>query len=167
MSYCPFFQTLYDEKHPVGNLGRGAHYSVLRAPVWHDESLNRLDRCASLDFAIIWNEGHDDCVIDAIMVLYCSGLLSPIRYIGESNRMLSVLLAPKVMQDWKPQRLEQYRVTINDICQCLEDPWTARVDNADGHGHSIIQSSPENVATYLKNIDVLWQLGVKPKVQTQ
>lgn len=36
MSYCPFFQTLHDETRPVGNLGRGTHYSVLRATatVW-------------------------------------------------------------------------------------------------------------------------------------
>ncbi len=56
MSYCHFFQTLYDETHPVGNLGRGTHYSVLRAPVWHDELLNRIARCAFLDFAVIWDE---------------------------------------------------------------------------------------------------------------
>lgn len=77
MSYCPFLQTLHDDTRPVGNLGRGTHYSVLRAPVWHDELLNRLDRCAFLDFAVIWDEDHDDRVIDAIMMFYVAGLLSP------------------------------------------------------------------------------------------
>jgi hypothetical protein len=164
MSYCPFFQTLHDETRPVGNLGRGTHYSVLRAPVWHDESMNRLERCAFLDFAIIWDEDHDDRVIDAIMVLYISGLLAPVRYIGERKGTLSVLLAPDVVRNWAPETLKQYRDDINDICQCLEDPWSATVDSTDGHEHSIIHSSAENVATYLKNIDMLWELGVKSKM---
>lgn len=166
MSYCPFFQTLHDETHPVGNLGRGTHYSVLRAPVWHDEWLNRLERCGFLDFAVIWDEDHDDRVIDAIMVLYVGGLLSPIRYIGERKGVLSVLLARDVVRNWQPEKLEQYRDDINDVSQSLEDPWSAQVDSVDGRGHSIIHSSSENVATYLKNIDMLWQLGVKPRSET-
>ncbi|MBY4714904.1 hypothetical protein [Burkholderia cepacia] len=165
MSYCPFFQTLYDETHPVGNLGRGTHYSVLRAPVWHNELLNRLERCAFLDFAVIWDEDHDDRVIDAIMVLYVGGLLSPMRFIGERKGVLSVLLAPDVVRDWEPERLEQYCEDINDICSCLEDSWTGQVESVDSQRHSIIHDSPEKVAIYLKNIDMLWQLGVNPKTQ--
>lgn len=167
MSYCPFFQTLHDETRPVGNLGRGTHYSVLRVPVWHDESLNRLERCAFLDFAVIWDEDHDDRVIDAIMTLYVTGLLSPVRYIGERKGVLSVLLAPDLVRDSEPGRLEQYRDDINDICQCLEDPWTAQIDSADGQRHSIIHDSAEKVGLYLKNIDMLWQLGVNPKTQVE
>ncbi|MFC0695954.1 hypothetical protein [Paraburkholderia humisilvae] len=126
--------------------------------------MNRLDRCAFLDFAIIWDEDHDDRVIDAIMVLYISGLLAPVRYIGERKGTLSVLLAPDVVRNWAPETLTQYSDDINDICQCLEDPWLAKVDSADGHDHSIIHSSAENVATYLRNIDMLWELGVKSKM---
>lgn len=165
MSYCPFFQTLHDETRAVGNIGRGTHYSVLRAPVWHDESLNRLERCAFLAFAVIWDEDHDDRVIDAIMMLYVAGLLSPIRYIGERKGVLSVLLASDVVQGWEPSKLDRYREDVNDICQCLEDPWSAQVDSADDQAHSIIHDSPEKVAIYLKNIDMLWQLGVNPKTQ--
>ncbi|MFV8622352.1 hypothetical protein, partial [Ralstonia pseudosolanacearum] len=117
------------------------------------------------DFAVIWDEDHDDRVIDAIMMLYVAGLLSPIRYIGERKGVLSVLLAPDVVRDWEPKRLDQYRDDINDICQCMEDPWSAHVDSADGREHSIIHASPENVALYLKNIDMLWQLGMGPKTQ--
>ncbi|AAP85944.1 hypothetical protein OOOCML_33290 (plasmid) [Cupriavidus necator H16] len=166
MSYCPFFQTLHDETRPVGNLGRGTHYSILRAPVWHDELLNRLDRCAFLDLAVIWDEDHDDRVIDALMMLYVGGLLSPVRYIGERKGTLSVLLAPDAMRTWTPKALQQYRDDIENVCQCLEDPWTAKVDAIDGREHSIIHSSAENVSIYLRNIDVLWELGVKPKTRS-
>jgi hypothetical protein len=163
MTYCNFFQTLYDETHPVGNLGRGTHYSVLRAPVWHDELLNRIEHCAFLDFAVIWDENHDDRVIDAVMVLYIRGLLPPVRYIGERKGILTVLLAPDVVRNWNADRLEQYRDGISDICQSLEDPWSAQIDIADGQEHSIIHASRENVAVYLTNIDVLWRLGVNLK----
>ncbi|MGF6743937.1 hypothetical protein [Paraburkholderia atlantica] len=166
MSYCPFFQTLHDETRPVGNLGRGTHYSVLRVPVWHDEFLNRIDRCGFLDFAVIWDEDHDDRVIDAIMMLYVGGLLSPIRYIGERKGTLTVLLAPDAVRDWDPETLQGYIDDINDVCQCLEDPWSANVAGVDEDGHSIIHAPPEKVALYLKNIDMLWQLGVGPRSQT-
>jgi hypothetical protein len=77
---------------------------------------------------------------------------------------LSVLLAPDVVRSWDQETLKQYRDDINDICQCLEDPWSAKVDSADGHEHSIIHSSAQNVATDLRNIDMLWELGVKSKM---
>lgn len=166
MSYCPFFQTLHDETRPVGNLGRGTHYSVLRVPVWHDEFLNRIDRCAFLDFAVIWDEDHDDRVIDAVMMLYVGGLLSPVRYIGERKGTLTILLASDRISDWDPEKLQQYRDDISDMCQCLEDPWTAHVAGVGEDGHSIIHAPPDKVALYLKNIDMLWQLGVGPRSQT-
>ncbi|MFM0529740.1 hypothetical protein PQR11_32710 [Paraburkholderia strydomiana] len=163
MSYCPFFQTLHDETRPVGNFGKGTHYSVLRAPIWHDEFMVRLERCAFLDFAIIRDEDHDDRVVDAIMVLYISGLLAPVRYIGERKGTLSVLLAPDAIRSWPEETLAQYCSEVSDIGQCLEDPWATKVDSVEGIEHSIIHSSAENVATYLRNIDMLWELGVKPK----
>ncbi|WP_259460544.1 hypothetical protein [Paraburkholderia sp. BL23I1N1] len=75
-----------------------------------------------------------------------------------------MLLAPDVVRSWDQETLKQYRDDINDVCQCLEDPWSAKVDSADGHEHSIIHSSAQNVATYLRNIDMLWELGVKSKM---
>jgi len=161
MSYCPFFQTLHDETRPMGNLGRGTHYSVLRAPVWHDELMHRLNRCGFLDFAIIWDKDHDDRVIDAITYLYISGQLAAVRYIGERDGMLTVLLAPEVVETWDTKTLQEYRDEINDLCDCMEGEWSAQVDTVDGKEHSIIDSSEENVAIYLKNIDMLWKLGVR------
>lgn len=36
--YSDFFKTLHDEEAPTGNLGRGTHYSVLRAVVFSDSA---------------------------------------------------------------------------------------------------------------------------------
>ena len=40
----------------MGKFGRGTHYSVLRAPIWHDERLKPLPQGELLDLAIIWDE---------------------------------------------------------------------------------------------------------------
>ena len=50
--YSPFFSTLHDEDGPVGHLGGGTHYSVLRAVLWEPEP-------AFHDFAVVWDEDHD------------------------------------------------------------------------------------------------------------
>ena len=76
-TYSPFFQTLYDEQAPVGHLGRGTHYSVLRAAVFHDELGEILPEnrykgphAKFHDFAVIWDEDHDKRVIEVIEQIY-------------------------------------------------------------------------------------------------
>ncbi|HEY3536455.1 MAG TPA: hypothetical protein VGL01_03400 [Trinickia sp.] len=161
MSYAPCFQTLHDETRPVGHLGQGTHYSVLRVPTWHDELMSQLQYGRFLDFAIIWDEDHDDRVVDAILIMYLSGVLGPVRFIGERKGVLSVLLAPTTVQAWDDDTFHRYREDVADVCASLDDPWTAEVNSMDSSQHSIIDAPAENVATYLKNIDMLWQLGIR------
>jgi hypothetical protein len=162
MSYCPFFQTLHDEKQPVGRLGQGTHYSVLRVPTWQDPLMNHLEHGALLDFAIIWDDDHDERVIEVIQTLYMAGLLAPVRYIGERKGMLSVLVDPAVVQAWGAEKFDVYGKKVHRIAQSLDDPWPAEVRSADVREHSIIHSTPAHIAIYLQNIQMLWQLGVKP-----
>ncbi|CAE6825545.1 MULTISPECIES: hypothetical protein [Paraburkholderia] len=161
MSYPPCFQRLHDEPGPVGYLGRGTHYSVLRVPTWHDDLMNQIQYGRFLDFAIIWDEDHDDRVLDAILIMYLTGLLAPVRFIGERKGVLSVLLAPATVKTWDDDTFQQYCEDVVDICAQLDDPWTAEINSMDSTQHSIIQAPAENVATYLKNIDMLWQLGTR------
>jgi len=162
MSYSPFFQTLHDETQPVGDLGRGTHYSVLRVPIWQDEWLNPLPQAALLDFAIIWDEDHDERVMTVIEALYFGALLAPVRFIGERKGSLSLLLEAKTVQAWNEAAFRHYCEAVSDISQSLEDPWPATVGQVPGPERSIIQAAPEDVTTYLKNIHLLWQLGSKP-----
>jgi hypothetical protein len=164
MSYSPVFQTLHDEIRPVGHLGRGTHYSVLRVPVWQDQWLNPLSQGLLLDLAIIWDEDHDDRVIQVVEVLYFEALLAPVRFIGERKGSLSVLIDGKTVEAWDETALRNYREAVGAISQGLEDPWPATVDTVLGRDHSIIHAPPDDVATYLKHIDLLWQLGAKPRV---
>jgi hypothetical protein len=162
MSYCPFFHTLYDEKQPHGNLGRGTHYSVLRAPSWHDERFNRLNRCAFLDFAVVWDEDHDERVLEPLEALYREGLLAPVRYIGERKGMLSVVLAPEAAVAWGADEFTRYSNKVQAISDSLEDPWGSEVRSSDDSNQCIIHDSAPRIRTYLDNIHMLWQLGVKP-----
>jgi hypothetical protein len=51
-TYSPFLHTLYDQPEPVGYLGRGTHYSILRALCWHDETLRLSGECRAHDLAV-------------------------------------------------------------------------------------------------------------------
>ena len=161
MPYAPCFQTLHDETRPVGQLGRGTHYSVLRVPTWHDELMNQLEYGRFLDFAIIWDEDHDDRVIDAILIMYLSGLLAPVRFVGERKGVLSILLAPGVIEALDDATFQRYRDDVESVCTSLEDPWTADVSSVDSSQHSIIHAPAADAAIYLKNINMLWQLGFR------
>ena len=73
----------------MGDFGRGTHYSVLRVPIWQDEWLSPLPQGALLDFAVIWDEDHDERVMQVIEELYFSGLLGPVRFVGERKGSLT------------------------------------------------------------------------------
>ena len=162
MSYSPFFQTLHDETQPVGHLGRGTHYSVLRVPIWQDEWLNPSVQGSLLDFAVIWDEDHDERVIDVIETMYFGGLLAPVRFIGERKGSLSVLINEKTVEAWDRAALKDYRDAVSDVGRSLEDPWPAMVDAVSSSNRSIIHAPDENVTLYLQNIHMLWLLGIKP-----
>ena len=51
---------------------------------------------------------------------------------------------------------------VSDISQSLEGPWPATVGQVPGPERSIIHAARESDTTYLYNIDLLWQLGLKP-----
>lgn len=163
MSYSPFFQALHDETQPVGHFGRGTHYSVLRVPIWHDERLKSLPQGELLDFAIIWDEDHDDRVIEPIEEMYFAGLLAPVRFIGERKGTLSVLVDSETAA-WDEKTRRNYHAAVNRISQCLDDPWPVIVAPVFGLGReaSIVQGEPDEIATYLKNIQLLWKLGRRP-----
>jgi hypothetical protein len=161
MPYSPFIQTLHDETQAVGHLGRGTHYSVLRVPIWQDQWLNPLPRGALLDFAVIWDEDHDERVIQAIEDLYFCGLLAPVRFVGERKGSLSVLIDENTVQAWDHAALKSYREAVNEVGQSLEDPWPTTVAAVSSSKHSIIHASNEDVTLYLRNIHMLWFLGAK------
>lgn len=165
MKYSPFFDVLHDERMPVGYLGRGTHYSVLRAPVWQDENLKPMKQARLLDFCVIWDEDHDVRVIEVIEALYFKGLLSPVRFIGERKGSLSVLMSQETWLAWDPARWRDYCTRVGEVSRGYEDPWETVGDRVEGVHHSIIHAPAPHVRTYLANIQMLWQLGMKSTEQ--
>jgi Bacterial RNA polymerase, alpha chain C terminal domain len=101
--YSDFFKTLHDETRPTGYLGRGTHYSVLRAVVFHDPFGKALPEGRFADFAVIWDEDHDARVMEPIQEIYRKGLLSSFMMFGERKgcftAILSRMLSPAVREE--------------------------------------------------------------------
>lgn len=176
--YSTLFSCLHDETGPVGSIGRGTHYSVLRSVEWLDVVRKPLATPQIHDLAVIWDGDHDTRVIPAIERIYMAGLLSPVQFIGERKGCLSVIVAARFFFHGDEAELEQYREAIGEIATNLEfDSWTSEVGTFDrqlGSPHQtdtvgIINDTDVKVETYLRNIDNLWRLGTRhyePKQHT-
>ncbi len=171
-TYSSLFSTLYDEQNPVGNLGRGTHYSVLRSVEWLDVTRRPLEKPQIHDFAVIWDEDHDIRVIEAAEALYMNGLLSPVQFIGERKGTLTVLVASRFWFDAGIiENLQEYIEQVEAIVSKLPngDYWPTEVgmfDRSPVQGHQfepkwIIDDDAHRVEIYLKNVDSLWKLGTK------
>ncbi len=167
-TYSPFFQTLYDEPSPVGHLGRGTHYSVLRAIVFHDENgkiipsdIYRNAQSCYHDFSVIWDEDHDARVISVIEKIYQEGLLPCFSFFGERKACFSALFTKEILEI--PQHIE---ISVEHRCEeaianIYNDIWHTTLGTP-LRPQGIISANDEDVVLYLKNINMLWQLGSKP-----
>ncbi|MDV3385655.1 hypothetical protein NX009_29435 [Klebsiella pneumoniae] len=93
-SYSQFFHTIYDEKSPVGRIGRGTHYSVFESVQWLSPSLGRYKSPKVQKFAIIWDEDHDTRIVDVLEIALMRNLLGPVVFAGERKGSLSIVLSP-------------------------------------------------------------------------
>jgi hypothetical protein len=56
--------------------------------------------------------------------------------------------------------VELLEAEINAICQSLNDPWVSSVVALGGASNPIIHDEDEKVSLYLRNLEMLWQLGI-------
>jgi hypothetical protein len=168
--YSNLFSCIYDETAPIGLLGRGTHYSVFRCAEWLDVLRRPLAQPEVHTFAIIWDEDHDERIIEAVERIYMAGLLSPVQFIGERKGGLTAIVAAKFYFAASETGIETYARAIADITQSLDDPWPVEVGSFDRHPGSphqnfyegLISADDHRVGLYLANIDSLWRLGTKP-----
>lgn len=161
-NYSPLFHTLYDEKEPVGMLGRGTHYSVLSAVQWTDKRGISLRLPCIQKFAVVWDEDHDIRVIDVIERAYMSGLIAPVLFIGERKACLSVVVDRETYSQLQ-DNLDSYSKAWQEICSNVgEDVWSFELMTVDDPDLGIIMASTDIVVTYLTNINNLWGLGINP-----
>jgi hypothetical protein len=156
--YSDFFQTLHDEVGPVGYLGRGTHYSVLRAISFQDADGGMINEAQYLDFAVIWDEDHDDRIMEPIYKLYCSGFLSSFIMFGERKGMMTGIVAPHLR---KPS-LEYLAEQLGKVCDGMQngDWWSTQIGSL-AKSQGMISGSDADVLLYLSNVNMLWNLGLK------
>lgn len=169
--YSTLLSCLYDEPEPIGNLGRGAHYSIFRAVEWLDVTRTPIAQPQVHDFAVIWDEDHDKRIIEIIERIYMAGLLSPIQFIGERKGMLTVIVAAKFYFYGSEADTESYKQQLQEVCKNPShgDEWPIELgmfDRSPGSPHQtelhgLIMASEHRVTTYIRNIDSLWSLGTK------
>ena len=174
MAYSEFFQVLHDERSPVGNLGIGTHYSVVRTilPVTEESDITspeeqlfggaRRRRLQLHSFAIIWDEDHDERIFSIIERLHAAGLLAPVRFIGERKGGVTVICDPKTAYgdddyggyDRYCQLVEKHTLTDDG------DEWSVEVmKGIDDSSGQIINGSKARVDAYLRGIEAAWTLG--------
>lgn len=160
--YSEFFQTLHDEEGPTGHLGRGTHYSILRSITWQDDKFRKLEKACFHDFAVIWDEDHDERVIQAIESLYCEGLLSGAIAVGERKGSLTLVLSRHAFSSFKEGEIECYQKRAESVCgqQLDGDWWPVNLDSIDNPEY-IVNDEVGKVAQYIGTLDMLWHLGQK------
>ncbi|WP_454009993.1 hypothetical protein [Aeromonas sp. Marseille-Q7275] len=165
--YSSLFSTIYDEPSPVGRIGRGSHYSVLRATTSFDSQLKPTRNVNVHDFAVIWDEDHDTRAIEIIERMCVENLLSPVRFIGERKGSLTVLVDKKFYDD--NANVNFYKAMLQGICDSLDDPWGCAVgffdsksEDVTNEARMLINDGRDKIINYILNIDGLWSLGVKP-----
>jgi hypothetical protein len=176
-AYSTLFSCLYDESMPIGMIGRGCHYSVFRSVEWLDVVCTPLTLPEIHDFAVIWDEDHDERVIKVIERIYMRGLLSPIQFVGEHKGCLTVIVAAKFFFWGAKESTSSYNRELESIVRTAvpEDAWSTDVglfDRSPGPPHQtnlkhLIASTEHRSITYVRNIDSLWSLGTRPAVEFQ
>jgi hypothetical protein len=163
-SYSSLFTTLYDETQPVGNIGRGTHYSILRAAQSLDIKLEPQAQIFAQDICVVWDEDHDDRIMDVIEGLYVQNLLAPILFIGERKGAVTVILEKEFYDD---DTLHSYfENQLMKIVQSQNDPWSWEIgyfdmESGEIKADSLIHDSTPRVVIYLRHIVGLWVLGLK------
>lgn len=168
MAYSPFFQVLHDERSPVGNLGRGTHYSVIRTllPVMEPDAPEeqvfgsaRCCRLQMLNLAIIWDEDHDERIWGVIERLHAAGLLAPVHFIGERKGSVTVICDPTT--DYGIGGFDRYCQLVEKMmCTNDGDEWSVHVMQGIGDDSGwIIDASKARVQAYLRGIEATWTLG--------
>ncbi len=159
--YFNYFKTLHDETSPVGQLGRGAHYSIVQSLAWTDLKLIPSSTPLLHNLAIIWDEDHDERIIGVIETLYLRGLLTPVLFAGERKGALSLVLNSDIATNMPDGWLSEYTRKVSSIADNLEDPWGIDVSLFDDSITGIINGDDREVNLYLHTVKMLWRLGLK------
>jgi hypothetical protein len=146
---------------------------VFRVPEWFDVTGKRVDKALQHDFAILWDEDHDERIISVVERLYVNGLLFPVQFIGERKGGVTAILASKFWYSGTEAELREYQTKFSKLSGDVGGDWwhtefgmfDKSLVNGAPHQTSLaglINDRDEKVDTYVRNIDNLWSIGSKP-----
>jgi len=154
-------------------MGSGAHYSIFRAIERLDVEMKPSRFPQIHDFAVIWDEDHDQRIIKVVESLYMHDLLAPVQFIGERKGTLTIILAARAIS-YMGMTEAQYAERASKAAQAsgIEDYWAPIIGIYDRIPESLGQRDPKYlipehidvVMSYLDTIDHMWCLGSRPWV---
>lgn len=171
-NYSDVIRCLYDEPGPVGDIGRGTHYSIFRSIESSVDYLSGISKPFFHDFAVIWDEDHDTRIIEAVEGIYKAGLLGRVLFIGERKGSLTVLLTRNPFLNGQDLTDDEYARDVDIVTESPDgDTWPfnygffskEKPPHYDALAH-IIHTSESYARVYLRNIYNLWRLGSKEMV---
>lgn len=154
-SYSPLLYTLHDQPSPIGNLGRGVHYSVLQYLNWFDLDGRLVESGAPHKFAVIWDEDHDIRIVDIIEGAILQKVMQNVLMIGERKGSLSVLLN----EETSDNRLKSIAETFSQLGRGQEDSWPAETFRYPDGASALIRDSERKSKPYLEHIVALWDMA--------
>lgn len=164
MAYSSLFSVPHDEKEPVGDIGRGSHYSVFSCVQWTDQFMQPHDsgHAEIQKFAVIWDEDHDERIIPILEAAYIQSLMAPVKFVGERKGHLTVIV-DSVFWSFCSNKREYIRAWEKLAESVPDDSWSCEVrQDAEKAESGIIHPGGDKIAVYLKNIENLWSLGIEP-----
>lgn len=159
--YSLLFSTLYNEPSPIGQLGRGAHYSVIQAVQWVRPSDGETLTYPLLQrMGILWDEDHDTRVIDVIEAGYMNRLLHPVLFMGERKACLTVVVRNEF--EITEEYIRAWDEVNDRFSKAQGDYWNVEiVHRCDAARRAqVINDDSEVVETYLQNIMNVWKIGL-------
>lgn len=164
--YSHLMSCIHDQPAPLGAIGRGAHHSVFRTVQWRALDGEAVDTGRIHDFAVIWDEDHDERIVGVAERLHLAGLLWPVAFIGERKGNVTVLLSQRAgpVEANEPDYMDAVVAIVRSVD---DDVWDVRFgtfhrdpanDDRQTNPAGIIADDEAAVVAYLQSIDVLWQL---------
>jgi hypothetical protein len=146
--YSEFFQTIYDEHEPSAGVGRGTHYSVLRA---RDTKFQEKE--VFFDFLILWDEDHDTRVIEVLENLYNQQRLRDYIIFAERKGCFYAVLPPHVSLSTSTELPTDLTLDVGS------DTWSSKVVSWEARGRSgIINAKETSIIEYIERLSTLWSL---------
>ena len=104
------------------------------------------------DFAVIWDEDHDERVIEPIEAVYRHGFLASFLIFGERKGGFTAILADAEVRE--PERRRSLAARLASITENVDgDVWSACVTTLGNTDNSIISDASDKVDLYLTEFE--------------